>query len=151
MLITLLTRFSHTFNLLGIGQQVFYCNRVFILNSQKIVSKVLSSCFRCRRCREILQSDQVSHHCVALKPPFTRLSLDLFGAFTVKATQTSHALVKLWLLDTVCLSAVLLCHQVLDNISYPSVVQALWTLQMKHGCLINHIHSDAVSQFHLEV
>ena len=59
----------------------------------------------------------VEGHCRQIRLAITRLTLDLLVAFTVKATQASQALVKLWSLFTVCLSTSLLCHQVLNSIS----------------------------------
>ena len=82
-----------------------------------------------------------------MEPPYTRLSLDLIGPYTVKASHNSRALVKVYSLIRVCLSTGLLRQTHLDNIKFPSIVRALWLLQMRHCNQVTHLHSDHGSYF----
>ena len=94
-----------------------------------------------------LHTIQTSHHRVTLEAPYSRLSLDILGPNTVKATQTSRSLTKVWTVLAVCLNTGLLTHVVVDQISHESIIRAVWCLQMKHGSSIVHLHTDNGTQF----
>ena len=112
----------------------------------KIAATVNNYCFRCKRNGPTLVETVKSHHRLKVEAPFTRIIIDITGPYTLKATQTSRVMVKCWSLLIVCLSTGLITHQLLDQISVPAVIRALWNHESRHSCAITHIQTDNGSQ-----
>ena len=160
-LIQLLTFFSHIFKIPGASNEYYHRSKtatagflrnnshgIFVTNSQKKVGKIITkSCFRCKRSGQTIQNTQISHHRLALKPPYSRLSIDILGPFTVKSAQKSRSMVKTWAILAVCLSTGLVTFQMTDQISHEAVIRALWCIQIRHSVTITHLHLDNGTQF----
>ena len=112
----------------------------------KVATIVNNNCFKCKRHGPTLQETVKSHHRLRVEAPLTRISIDITGPYTLKATQTSRVMVKCWSLVIVCLSTGLVTHQLLDQISIPAVIRALWNHEARYSCAITHIQTDNGSQ-----
>ena len=77
-----------------------------------------------------------------MEGPFTHLSVDVLGSYTVQASHGSRSLVKIYLLVAVCISTGLLCHNLLDNVTFTGIVRGLWLFQMRNHNQISHPHTD---------
>ena len=75
-----------------------------------------------------------------------QISIDLIGHYTIKATQISMVRIKVWSLVILCLSTGLGTHQLVDRLSIPAIVRALWNHEARFSCSITNIHTDNGSQ-----
>ena len=112
----------------------------FMPNSHSKVAAVLNNhCYKCKHYGPSLQEFVKAHHRLRVKAPFPRISIDLCGPYTLKATQNSRVMTKVWSLAIVCLSTGLVTHQLLDQITIPAVVWALWNHEACYSTAISHI------------
>ena len=121
---------------------------IFIPGNQKLTAAIIKECFKCiKQGQGTIYADMKSYHRIKMEPPFTRLSLDVIGPFTVRASHNSRALLKIYSLIEICLSTGLLCQILLDNVKFSGIVRALWLLQMRHCNQVTHLHTDHGSYF----
>ena len=121
---------------------------VFITGGMEVVSSIVKKCFTClKRSSHTLYHNMLSYHRIAVEQPFERVSLDVVGPYCVKASNTGRALVKLHSLMAVCLSTGLVTQVLMDRADFPTMVRAVWMIQLRYNVQITHIHTDAGSVF----
>merc|ERR1711888_254826 len=121
---------------------------IYTSNYKRIVSGILGCCFTClKQSQNTVYSDMRTYHRVSIQQPFEKLSVDLIGPYTVRASNLSRARVKLHCLLAVCLSTGLLTQVLMDGANFGTIVHSLWLIQMRYNVQITHLQSGAGTAF----
>ena len=83
-----------------------------------------------------------TYHRASVQQPFKKLSVDLIGPFTVRASNQSRSRVKLHCLLAVCLSTGLLTQVLMDGADFGTITRSL-----RFNVQILHLQSDAGTAF----
>lgn len=124
---------------------------LWIVGAKRLVSKTIFKCITCRKLRGMFQTQKMANlpaDRLSTEPPFTNVSLDVFGPWAVITRQTrgGSANSKRWAVMFTCMCIRAVHIEVTESLDTSSFINALRRFISIRGP-VKHIRSDRGTNF----